>query len=220
MTEQHRKLLGRLFVTVVMATMVALAWTHRDWFEPAAIQSRLADHDWAPLAFLLVHTAIGLSFLIPRTVMGIAAGLLFGLYWGVVLTVLGTMLGAWSAFGLARLYCQGRDTDLSRLPGMSRIKPWLVRLDHSGWRGVWALRLLPLPHSPLNYALGLTSIGWGSYSVGTLLGTFPLTVVTVAVGAAGGGALSGSLRGWLIPTACGVGGLVLSVIASKWGGRR
>ena len=211
MTAALRIAPTKLILAAVGAAIVVLLFLHRDWFTPQAIESRLGHHAWAPAAFVLAHIAVGMSFVVPRTVMGIAAGLLFGFWWGLALTVLGSMLGAAAAFGLVRM----ARPDAASLPYIDVVRPWLARIDRSGWRGVWALRLLPVPHSPLNYGLGFTSINWTAYLAGSFLGMLPMTIVTVAVGAAGGGAVGGSTSDWLIPTLCGVAALALSFLIRK-----
>jgi len=152
---------------------------------------------------------VSLAF-IPRTVMAIAAGLLFGLWFGLLWAVIGGMAGAWAGFGLVRAL-GGERLRFLHLP---RLTPWLDRLERGGWRAVWAIRLLPLPHTPVNYAFGLTGISWRDYSIGSALGILPSTVIAVAAGAAGGHALTGG--GWIVPSLVGLGGLAASVALSRW----
>ena len=71
------KLAGRLVLLAAIVAGIVLAWLHRDALSPSAIEASLSHSAWAPALYLLAHIVASLLF-IPRTVMGIAAGLLFG----------------------------------------------------------------------------------------------------------------------------------------------
>ncbi len=66
---------------------------------------------------------------------------------------------------------------------MGRLDRWVER------RGVWAVlvaRLVPvLPFTAVNYASGLTAIGFWPYLLATAVGILPGTVAYVAIGAYG-----------------------------------
>jgi uncharacterized membrane protein YdjX (TVP38/TMEM64 family) len=167
----------------------------------------LSHHSWAPFAFLFVHLLASLFF-VPRTVMGIAGGLLFGLWWGTALTLLGSMIGAAAGFAVGRYLHAGFKSAQS----WPRARGLLQHLERGGWRSVMFIRLVPImPHTPVNYALGATRIGWSAYLLGSLLGLVPTTLVAVSVGATGGEALTGTAN-WLQPTLIGLGALALSVL--------
>jgi len=74
------------------------------------------------------------------------------------------------------------------------------------------LRLVPLvPHTLSNYALGLTRLSLGGYTVGSLLGQMPMTIAYVSFGAAGERASAGGER-WIVPVLIGVAALGLSIL--------
>ena len=74
------------------------------------------------------------------------------------------------------------------------------------------LRLIPvMPHSVANYALGLTRLSLGAYTLGSLLGQLPMTIAYVDLGAAGGRLMLGGAR-WLEPTLIGLAALTLSLL--------
>jgi uncharacterized membrane protein YdjX (TVP38/TMEM64 family) len=197
----------RLVAVALLAASVAAMWHWRALFDPQAIQALLANHPWAPIAFIAAHVLISLAF-VPRTVMAIAAGLVFGLWWGILWATVGAMAGAWAGFGLVRLL-GGERLRFLHLPVLT---PWLGRLERGGWLAVWAVRLLPLPHTPVNYAFGLTPISWSAYSWGSLLGILPSTVIAVAAGAAGAAGSSN----WLMPALVGVAALAISILLRRF----
>ena len=161
--------------------------------DPAAIRDIISGNPVAPLVFILLQVVASLVF-IPRTVLGIAAGLLFGFVWGSALAITGAVAGAAAGFALWRWIGKGQ-VDLEATPW---IGPLIERAESDRWRAVAIVRLIPaLPHSVANTALALTRIGWGDYLVGSFIGMLPMTLVQVDVGAAGGQVLEGR-SGWLV----------------------
>jgi uncharacterized membrane protein YdjX (TVP38/TMEM64 family) len=195
-------------LALIGAGMVAV-FVERARINPDTLLALLSDHPWAPAAYVGAHVLASLLF-VPRLLMAVAAGLIFGLWWGVALSTIGSMAGAAVGFALSRYLGAG-------FLGASS-KPWLAALmrqvERGGWRAVLASRLLPiLPHTPVNYAFGLTPIGWGPYLGGTFVGFLPSTVVAVSIGATGGRALGGT--DWTLPTLIGVAALVVSLALPK-----
>lgn len=209
-TAADLRRIGRGLVLVLLASGMALAWRHPAAFDPVALAGWVAVHPAAPLAFLALHVAASLLF-IPRTVLAMAAGVVFGPAWGLILAALGSVLGAVAGFLLARLVNAG----MIEPESMPRIGPILQRAESGGWRAVTALRLIPvLPHSLANYALGLTRLPLGSYALGSLLGQLPMTVAYVDLGTAGGKLWAGG-AGWLAPTLVGAAALLLSLVLPR-----
>jgi len=161
--------------------------------DPSAIRDIIAGSPLAPLVFILLQVAASLVF-IPRTFLGIAAGLLFGFAWGSVLAITGALAGAAAGFALWRWIGEGQ-VDLEKTPWLG---PLLEKAERDGWRMVAIVRLIPaLPHSLANTGLALTRIGWADYLIGSFLGMLPMTLVQVDVGVAGGQVLTGR-SGWLV----------------------
>jgi uncharacterized membrane protein YdjX (TVP38/TMEM64 family) len=205
------RLLGRLLVLLLLGAGIVYAWRNRAAFDPLAIASAVAAHPAAPLVFLALHVAASLFF-IPRTILAMTAGLVFGMGWGLVWATAGSVLGAIAGFLIAR-YVNGGLIDPESMP---RIGPVLQRAEAGGWRAVTALRLIPvLPHSIANYALGLTRLPLGAYALGSFLGQLPMTVAYVDLGAAGGRIWAGT-AGWLAPTLIGTAALLLSLLLPRF----
>jgi uncharacterized membrane protein YdjX (TVP38/TMEM64 family) len=120
---------------------------------------------WGALA--LTQALIAVSGILPASVLGIAAGAVYGIPLGFFLTALGTMAGAAIAFGMSRTAF--RPFIVRRLAG----RPYLERLDRAvtvrGWRTVCLLRFSPvMPFAVGSYALGLTSVTFWRYWLGSL----------------------------------------------------
>jgi uncharacterized membrane protein YdjX (TVP38/TMEM64 family) len=208
----------RIAMLVALAAMAVLAL--RQPFRPLEIVDALeafgADHPvLLPAVFLLVHLAASLMP-VPRTALCVVAGLIFGLAGGIALSQLGAMAGAALGFVLAR-YINGNILVVENVPWLGRL---IERAEAGGWRLVAWARVLPVvPHAAANYAFGLTRIGMRDYLAGSFIGMLPASVIYANLGASGRAALLGE-RGWIEPIAWGLGLVALSVIVTRWVGRR
>jgi uncharacterized membrane protein YdjX (TVP38/TMEM64 family) len=205
----------RFVVLGLIAIAAIAAWNWKTVLDPIAITSAIGHYPAAPLGFLAVHVAASLVF-IPRTVLAIVAGLLFGIGWGIIWAELGSVAGAAAGFLLARYVSSG----LIDFQQCSRVRPLLEWVERGGWRAVALLRLVPImPHSVGNYGLGLTTLPLGAYAFGSLIGQLPMTIAYVELGAAGERLLDGS-AGWIEPTMIGSAVLSLSLLFSAYFRRR
>jgi uncharacterized membrane protein YdjX (TVP38/TMEM64 family) len=187
----------------LLAVGATLAWRWRALLDPTTITAAIGRHPAAPLGFLAVHIAASLLF-IPRTLLAIVAGLLFGMGWGIVWAGLGSVAGAVAGFLVSRYINSG-------LIDLRRLGPVVRQIEHGGWRAVAVLRLIPIiPHSLANYALGLTRVPLGAYALGSLLGQLPLTIAYADLGAGGQRLILGSAN-WFEPTLIGLAALSLSL---------
>lgn len=135
----------------------------------------------APVLFVLVYAAATLAPL-PKNVLAVVAGALFGLMPGIAIVLPAALLGAGAAFVLGRLL--GRDA-VERITG-TRIARVDALLQRHGLLAVLGVRLVPvLPFTAINYAAGLTAVRARDYVLGTALGIIPGTSAFVALGAYG-----------------------------------
>lgn len=118
---------------------------------------------WGPVVYVLIYS-IAPVFMAPGLPLTVAGGVLFGPFWGVVYVAIGATIGASAAFLIARL--MGREWVLSHIKGGGRVSELDRRTKEKGWRIVAFTRLIPLfPYNFLNYAFGLTGIGFLTYAV-------------------------------------------------------
>jgi uncharacterized membrane protein YdjX (TVP38/TMEM64 family) len=197
---------------LVIGAVAALRW--RAVLDPIAMTVAIDRYPAAPLGFLVLHIVASLLF-VPRTLLAIVAGVLFGVGWGIFWAEIGSVAGATAGFLVAR-YINSGLFDVER---NARITPILQRVERGGWRAVAVLRLIPvMPHSLCNYGLGLTRLPLGAYAFGSLIGQLPMTIAYVDLGAAGGQLMLGR-AGWLEPTLIGLAALCLSLAIpaySRW----
>ena len=116
----------------------------------------------------------------PAEFVAIAAGMVYGPLWGTLITWTGAMLGAWLSFGLARL-C-GRPLVEALIPERywSKLDEWAAS---QGAFALFVSRLIPvIAFNLINYAAGLTTMRWWTFTWVTGLGILPLTALMVSLG--------------------------------------
>jgi uncharacterized membrane protein YdjX (TVP38/TMEM64 family) len=146
------------------------------------------------LGLLIVAAAffiISLTFL-PRPPACVAAGLLYGAG-AFPVVLLASTLGSMAGFVMARGLLRERFRRLlEQRPAWRRV---VEAIDSQGWSLVLLLRFAsPVPGSATTYLTALTSIGFWPYTVATLVGLAPQTLLFVLMGAAPA-ALGGSVSG-------------------------
>lgn len=141
-------------------------------------------HARTPGAFSLLLFAIAYGLctaaFVPRPVISLAAGTLYGTQAGTAVALVGTVLGSAASFGLGRLLGQAALRPLLR-------GRWLAAADRQlsrhGFRSMLALRLFPgVPFAAANYCAAVTRMGWAPFLLATALGSAPNTLAYVIAG--------------------------------------
>jgi uncharacterized membrane protein YdjX (TVP38/TMEM64 family) len=200
-------------VLVIGSAIAVTLLGYRGAIDPVAIRDGIAGSPAAPIIFIALQIVASLLF-IPRTILGIAAGLIFGFALGSLWAIVGALAGAAIGFAVAR-WIGGSEINLDTTP---RLGPLVARAEQGGWRAVAITRLVPLPHSVVNTALALTTISWRDYLLGSFIGMLPMTLVQVDIGAAGGRALQGS--GWIYACLLLALGLAASFLIKRTAAKR
>ncbi|MFD6078364.1 TVP38/TMEM64 family protein [Streptomyces hydrogenans] len=166
-------------VLLTAATLVVL-------YEP----QRLLASGWPQTggagAVMLFGLAYGLctAAFVPRPVLNLAAGALFGSAYGLTAAVAGTVLGAGISFTLGRTL--GQDALRPLLKGR-----WLLaadgQLSRHGFRSMLAIRLFPgVPFAAANYCAAVSRMRYVPFLLATAIGTVPNTAAYVVAGAQAG----------------------------------
>lgn len=172
---------GGLLVAVIVAAVVVQLWVglpDRD-----QLRSLLDGAGaWAVPVFVAAYVVSCLFPVGPTALLTIVGGALLGFWTAFGAVWLGAVLGASVAFLLARAL--GRDA--FRQVSGERLRDLDARVGARGFATVLVTRLLPvLPFATLNYAFGLTSVGYRPYVLATALGILPGSALYIAVGAYG-----------------------------------
>lgn len=163
--------------------------------------------DWAggagpllPVLFFLFYAVVAVAP-VPRTVLTVTSGVLFGPVLGSTIALGASAVSA--VVALLGVRVLGRDRVAGHLthPAVRAVDE---RLARRGWLSVAALRMIPVaPFSIVNYCCGLSSVRLTPYLVATLVGSAPGTISTAI--------LAGSLAGGTHPVAIAVSAACLSL---------
>ncbi|MEU8617620.1 VTT domain-containing protein [Streptomyces sp. NPDC048623] len=181
--RRSRTLLPPRARLVCLAVILLAAGLSVLLFEP----QRLLASGWPPeLRGAGAVAVFGLAYgvctaaLVPRPILNLAAGALFGAQAGLGGALGGTVLGAGLSFALGRAL------------GQEALRPyvrgrWLKaadgQLSHHGFRSMLAIRLFPgMPFAVANYAAAVSRMRYVPFLVATGLGSVPNTAAYVVAG--------------------------------------
>ncbi len=134
----------------------------------------------ATVVFAVAYGLCTVAF-VPRPLLNLGAGALFGAQLGLGAALAGTVLGAGLAFGLGRIL--GQEALRPLLRGR-----WLKaadgQLSRHGFRSMLAVRLFPgVPFWAANYCAAVSRMGYVPFLLATALGSIPNTAAYVVAGA-------------------------------------
>lgn len=181
----------RLAVILALVIIALAAWLRPSWLSAAwgvlnadsiaAIAAYVRSYGlWAPAISLLLMVLQSVIAPLPGSLIAATNGVVFGIWWGTLLSWSGGMLGATVSFWLARLFGHAL---VARWIGHSRLE----RIDQIGAEhGFWVVllaRLTPIVSFDLiSYLAGLSSIGFGRFMLATAVGMLPGTFAWTALG--------------------------------------
>jgi uncharacterized membrane protein YdjX (TVP38/TMEM64 family) len=185
--RQGRRLAGAIRVAglavvgLVMVAAAAALWL--GWGDGLTVQAfEETIRAWgmwgvlASIGLMVVHSFVPF----PAELVTFANGLVYGLFWGTVVTWTGAMLGAFAAFGVARGLGRPFVEGLVARRDWHALDDWAAR---EGWQVLLISRFIPvIAFNLINYAAGLTRVTWWTFAWTTGLGILPLTVLFVLMG--------------------------------------
>lgn len=146
--------------------------TIRDYF----IAPLLRIGFWAVLVFLVLMVLQSLIAPIPSELILLSGGMIFGLWWGALIGIIGSMFSAWITFYVSNK--GGRVILEAAGEKMGFIDKFILVMDKwiESW-GLWAIivgRAVPvIMFDPVSYASGISNIKWKQYSIATFIGSIP-----------------------------------------------
>jgi len=174
-------LCGGLIVYLLTSALGTELWQLLVNPDPQRFEQWLkAQTGQAPLVLIvcmIAHTLIPL----PAELLAMAAGMILGTFWGLVTIWIGSILGAYLAFFLARAFGQPLLQRVASGARLQRAQTWLGQADVTF---LLAVRLAPvISFNLINFVLGCTTIGWWRFTWTTALGIIPITALSVSMGA-------------------------------------
>lgn len=216
---------GRKILPAVILVLILLSGLAVSQIAPDTVRS-LVDRPltwlsttggWGAALFVVLQIAIAVSGLLPASLLGLAAGAVYGIPVGFAISAAGTMVGAWIAFRLARSLFRGPiERHLAKRPRLRQIDN---RVGRENWKLVCLMRVSPvMPFAITSYVLGLSSIPLGSYILGTLC-AMPALLGYVVLGSIAQAGLHAEQAGaspykWVL---LGVGAVATVVLTAKVG---
>ena len=131
----------------------------------------------APLIFL-VGGALVITLGVPRAVVSILGGLVFGLLGGIMLALVAVLLGSSIIFLLTKWL--GRPLFKQKIGGYLKAIENHTKTD--GFLMVIILRQLPLTSLLINMLIGLTSVSMGIFILGSIVGLLPEIIIFALFG--------------------------------------
>lgn len=177
----YAKILKNLLAVFFLALLIYFInyYMHQTGYTAEDIKNYIASFGiWAPLVFIILFTLVPLT-LFPDALLAIAGGMVFGLFYGFIYTMIGAACGATLAFMIARL---AGNSLLKKLKNHN-IDHLQNLLNRNGFWIVLYLRLIPLiPFDIISYGAGLARIKYRDFILATLLGIIPGVLVYVNLG--------------------------------------
>ena len=186
----RRTLIKLLLATLIIVALLGyLAW---DIIATGPLMTLLTSRDqlveavnswgpFAPLLYILLQVLQTVVAPIPGQIVGSIGGFLFG-PWGILWTTIGTVIGCWIVFKIARRF--GRPL-LEKLFKKSAIDKFDFIINaKSASLILFAIFLLPgFPDDIICYIAGLTNLSIKRLMAIVALGRFPVIVLTNYIGA-------------------------------------
>ena len=189
----RKRLLFWLAITSSVCILVCLLGLLPALFNQALLISQLERWGHSAVCLFILGYTIATVLGVPGTILTIAGGAVFGLFWGTLWSVVGATLGAIGAFWLARYLL--RDWVKGRFQHHKALVSFHQAVLHKPLAFVLAVRFAPIsPFNVVNFLFGLTPIDLRHYATGTFLGIIPGTLAYTWLGVTGEEALQGGDR--------------------------
>lgn len=173
-----KKTSALLLGLLLLASPLVLTLPWKDWMHYGAVlRGTFAQLGvWSPVVFVAV-TGFGTAFGLPRLIFCVMAGWLFGFEYGFAWSQLGSLLGAYGLFLLARH---------TRPEQLLRKYPKLQALSTpagTGWFSVLLVRQLPLAGLYNDILLAWSPVSHRDFWIGSFIGFLPLGITASLMGA-------------------------------------
>lgn len=177
----------RLKQVLIILLTIAFFLIYKTFLSDITAQS---IRDWvtgfgtlAPIAYILLWVVLPVFFF-PVPILALAGGISFGLWMGTVYTLIGAVFNSSLMFWLAKVLA--KDMVNKYLEKKMPEKWWDRFMKADGKESfliVFICRLIPaMPYNVINYGAGLTNIPFSKYTIATIIGILPGTVIFLNVG--------------------------------------
>jgi uncharacterized membrane protein YdjX (TVP38/TMEM64 family) len=146
-----------------------------------SLASRWLDHAGLGTATLIVVLlAADVALPIPSSLVMVLSGAAFGVLWGSVVALVGSIAGEWIGFELVRRYGRGVSKGIV---GADEFERFSAFFERHGTLAVMLTRPLPVVMETMSLVAGLSTMSRAAFLGASLAGTAPIVVVYAYAGA-------------------------------------
>jgi uncharacterized membrane protein YdjX (TVP38/TMEM64 family) len=151
-------------------------------FTPTAVRDYVLGYGmFAPAVLIMLIVLQGLIAPIPGQIMTMAAGLLYGPFWGTCLTLLGNMISAALCFKISEHF--GRPLVERFVPSRDIEAVDAFVRGKKGFITLILIRLNPvIGFDAISYVVGITKMDFKKYLLATFIGMTPGTIIVSIIG--------------------------------------
>ena len=174
----------KIITLISVILMVIISYYIFKIFTPEKIRNIIQGYGKnASFIYILLFSILPIFFF-PVPILAIAAGISFGLFEGVLYTMIGAMINSSIMFVMAKKFAKDKVVELFKTKISEKWYNKMIAIEkNNGFLIIFLLRLLPIaPYNVINYLSGLTEISFLRYSLATFLGIIPGTFVFLNVG--------------------------------------
>lgn len=142
--------------------------------------ARMADAGAGSALTVVLLLGIDVFLPVPSSIVMVLSGAAFGVVWGSVLSLVGSLAGEWLGFELARRYGRAASrliVDEDELRKLER------QFDRYGAAAVAITRALPIVMETMSIVAGLSTMKRSTFLLASILGTLPVVVIYAYAGA-------------------------------------
>ena len=223
LSDKARHAWPKLLGLAIWLALVVAYWqtTRASGITPAQTVQRLvefmAGSAWGVILYTLAYMLRPVLFF-PATLLTLAAGYLYGPFFGVAIVMVASNLSSMVAHTIGRFFGAGI---VDRSSGTGVLQQYADRMRRNSFETVLIMRFIFLPYDLVSYFSGFMRIKWQGFLLATILGSIPGTISFIMFGAAIEGGFTGALprlNGLSLAVAASM--FILSLGLSRWFRRR
>jgi uncharacterized membrane protein YdjX (TVP38/TMEM64 family) len=159
----HHTGLRVVFAAIALVAVFALFHYVLEPYMPRVDNFIVALGNWGPVLFI-VFFIVGTTFLFPESIFALAAGAIFGIWWGLLWMALAGTLSAFLMFFI------GRHVLKKPVQSLFGKHPKLQALDKaaSNFKIIALLRLSPFNFTALSYLVSVSKANFSSYAYASI----------------------------------------------------
>lgn len=182
--EWHSPHVGRLLLLIIAVTAFTVATMILVEIAggPSAFRSLIENAGaWTPVVFVLLKAATYVIAPLSGTSIKLASGALFGVWEGLLLSIIGDTLGSALNYWIARIFGRVGITKFAGKKSLNQVDHVMSRV--ATWQILLGARLvLSFMYDFISYAAGLAKFKFGQFVAVSALGGIPISLLYALLG--------------------------------------